>query len=70
MRNKKSHFKAKKIILKGITYIMGIVCLLSELSLDSEPYLIPAITLVISGAWLWIFGLANGWFETAGEDIG
>lgn len=54
--------KVRRFILLSITWIMGIICLLSVLSIDS-PTWIPTIALVISAAWLIPFGYANGWFE-------
>ena len=54
--------KVRRFILISITWIMGIICLLSVLSIDS-PSWIPTIALVISMAWLIPFGFANGWFE-------
>ena len=57
--------RVKKIIrfvLETITWIMGIICLLSALSLNS-PTWTPTIALVVSMAWLIPFGLLNGWFE-------
>lgn len=54
--------KVKNFILKTITWIMGIICILSVCSIDS-PTWIPTIALVVSMAWLIPFGFANGWFE-------
>ena len=54
--------KIRRLVLISITWIMGILCLLSALSLDSNSW-IPTITLVISLVWLFPFGCANGWFE-------
>lgn len=61
MRRKRK--RIKNIVLRAITWFMGIVCLVSVLSLDSEPYQVSVISLVISTGWLVVFGLANGWFE-------
>ena len=51
----------KKIFLITITTIAMIVFLLSCCCLDSETML-PAVSLVISGAWLTVFYFAN-WGE-------
>ena len=53
--------KIKRFVLKSITYLMGIIFILSILALDSEKFYIPLITLVISGAWLYSMAWANGW---------
>ena len=58
--------KVKNFILKTVTWFMGTVWILSALSIDS-PTWTPTITLIISGAWLALFGLANGWFEIIKE---
>ncbi len=54
--------KVRRFILISITWIMGIICLLSVCALDS-PSWIPTIALAVSMAWLIPFGFANGWFE-------
>lgn len=51
-----------KKILKGITAIMGAICLLSALSLDCGSW-VPTITLCISLAWLALYGEATGFFN-------
>ena len=56
----------KNFILKFITWVAGILFILSAGSLDSGNW-IPTITLIISGIWLALFGLANGWFELENE---
>ena len=64
MRRRK-RIKIKNMVLKTITWIMGIIFVLSMLSLDTpfSPSWVPTITMVASMAWLALFGLANGWFE-------
>lgn len=59
-RHRKS-FKVKRIILKGFTYLMGIIFLFSICCLDSENFYIPLITMIISGAWLYFIAWINGW---------
>ncbi len=56
----------KNFILKIIKWIALIIFSLSAFSLDSGS-LVPTITLAISGIYLIIFGLANGWFEIGYE---
>lgn len=57
----------KNKVLKAITAIAGVIFTLSVLSLDTPSWL-PTIATVISGAWLIVFGLCNGWFEGVGEN--
>ena len=55
--------KIKRIILKSITYLMVIIFILSMLSVDSEKFYIPIISMVISGGWLGLIAWANGWIK-------
>lgn len=57
----KTSRKIKRIILKSITWIMGLIFILSICALDSEAFYIPLITMGISGAWLYLMAWANGW---------
>lgn len=54
--------KIKNFILKTVTGIALLIFFISAAALDNGSW-IPTIMLVISGAWLTVFGLANGWFE-------
>lgn len=54
--------KLKKYILKTITAIMAVICMLSICAVDSES-LIPLIAFGISFGWLSLFAWANGYTE-------
>ena len=59
-KNKWRKFKRKahNFILKSITWIAGILFLLSACAIDS-PSWIPTIVCVVSMAWLGVFAYAN-----------
>ena len=56
-------FILKNYILKGITGAMFTLFLCSVSALDSELYKVPLTLAGISGAWLILFGIANGVIE-------
>lgn len=58
----------KNKVLKAITALAGVIFTLSVLSLDT-PSWTPTIATVISGAWLVLFGLANGWLEVSANAV-
>lgn len=59
--------KIKRFILKGFTFFMFVVFILSVCAIDSDTWLF-TITTAISGGWLALFAWANNWFyEEGGE---
>ena len=52
----------KNNILKGFTFFMAFIFLLSACALDSESY-IPVIICVLSGAYLTVFAYVNGYLD-------
>lgn len=53
----------KNIILKTISYIMGFVFIVCVSAIDSYYNTTFIIGCVVSGAWLTLFGYANGVFD-------
>lgn len=60
-KTRKIKNKIKRFILKSITWVMGIIFLISVCSLDSEPFYIPLAALVVSGGWLWLMAWGNSY---------
>lgn len=60
-RSKRTVRKAKDIAIKAITYISGIVFMISICSVDSDSW-IPIIALILSGMWLTYYAWACGYF--------
>lgn len=53
--------KVKNIVIKTITYISGIVFMISVCSVDSESW-IPIAPMIVSGLWLTVYAYCNGYF--------
>lgn len=58
----------KNIILYAITAAMALLFCWGISCLDSDNSVlhIPILAMAISGAWLVVFGIANGWFLKVG----
>lgn len=52
--------KAKNFVARAITYISGIVFMVSICSVDSESW-IPIASLIVSGLWLTFYAYLNGY---------
>ena len=66
---RKKYKRVKNLILKAITVLATVLFFVSILALDNGLWT-PTIMLVISGVWLIVYGLANGWFEVKHERWG
>ena len=56
---KKKLNKIRIAIIKAITFIAGILFIISVCALDSEDITIPVIVMIASGLWLALISIAN-----------
>ena len=63
MQKRKRKNKIKNFVLKTVTWIAGIVFVLSILSLDSPNFVLPVVCLMVSMLWLAVFSWANGYMD-------
>ena len=59
LEQKRKLHKIRIAILKAITWIAGILFIISVCALDSEDITIPVMVMLASGLWLALIGLAN-----------
>jgi hypothetical protein len=55
--------KIHNFILKAITVVAVMVLIFCACSVDSMEILLPTLLMTFSTLWLFLFGLANNWFE-------
>jgi hypothetical protein len=60
--------KMIKKILKAVTAIMALIFMVSVCSLDNPSWL-PTIAMIVSFAWLALYGAANGYFEVGADNV-
>ena len=56
----------KNLLIKGLTFLIGIVFLVSLTMLDGKAWLLGCLMMVLSGAYLALFAWANGLMKIEG----
>lgn len=67
MKTKKRKRSLRRIVIDTFTGIMFAIFLLSMSAMDSENLIVPVVGLVVSTAWLVVYGWAKGWIVGSGD---